>query len=510
MAVNDGRETVGFIDVGTNSIHVLVVRFHQDSSGSVIYHDKEAVRLGRSLYSTGVLDGASIEKCALAVERFASTARELGADPVIAFATCAAREAENRDQLIEAVSHRVDLRIISGTEEARLISLGIFGRAGPSERTIALDIGGGSTEVIVREGERDLFLDSLEMGAVRYRYGKGVDCSLPVSDADYSMFMRSVDLSSYHALSMVRSLGFTRAVGSSGTMLSLAEMCARRRGDGDASYFTLEELHDLMAMLRPMDAATRLTVPGMGKNRADIIIPGGAIAEELMSQFGIDRMEVTGRGLKQGMELDYQLSHGYRVFEAREAGVRALGHRCSFDERHADAVERNSLSLFDQAREMGLHDLDAKWRSLLSCSAILHDVGEIINYPKHNIISQVIIENSELPGFSCDETRAMGMIVRFHHKKFPGPKDGRLVGLTPEDSHAIRVCAMMLKMGDVMDRHRDRSVKGVELTMEGDSVHLRVMASTDPSMEVWSLEKISGDFRKLFGKDLTVGFTVLE
>ncbi|MDO5861294.1 MAG: Ppx/GppA phosphatase family protein [Thermoplasmata archaeon] len=502
MAERSSPETIGFIDVGTNSIHLLVVRFYPDTSGTAIFQDKESVRLGKSLYSTGVIDRESIEKSVLVISRFAQISKGLGADRVIAFATCAVREAENRQEIVDALEGIVELKVIPGPEEARLIALGVFGDQGPEERTIELDIGGGSTEVIIREKGEDIFVDSLSLGAVRFNYGLDIDCSKPVSQSDYDYMLRTVDISSYRAVNKIRSIGFRKAVGSSGTMIALAEMCAARRADKDASYFTLKELHSLMQDLRPMSMQQRLAVPGMGKSRADIIVPGGAIAEELMFQFGIQRIEVSQSGLKQGMMLDHQLSRGYTVFSARQSSVRSLAYRCQYDRRHAENVERNAMSLFDQSKEMGLHSLDAQWRSLLSCSAILHDIGELISYSNHHILSQVIIEKADLQGFTCEETRAMGLIVRFHHKKFPGPKDSRFEGIPKDEVQGIRVCAMLLKMADVMDRHRNGAIRSGRLSRKGDTVTLELSSDEDASMEIWSLEKIRPDFRRLFGLDL--------
>ena len=452
MAASDDSETVGFIDVGTNSIHLLVVRFYKDSSGTPVFQDKETVRLGQSLYSTGRIDDATIEKSAVVVSRFAQISKDLGADKVLAFATCAAREAANRDDLINAISGSAEVKVIPGTEEARLIALGVFGDKGPVERTIEIDIGGGSTEVIVCENGENLFLDSLSMGAVRYAYGLGIDNRAPVSDEDYALMMRNVDISSYHATNRIREIGFTKAVGSSGTLIALAEMCAAMRGDHDSSYLTLSELRQLMPTVRCRDVVGRYTVPGLGKGRADIIVAGGAIAEELMSQFGIERMSISQKGLKQGMQIDHMLSHGYRIFGARDSSVRALAHRCQYDEAHAETVNSNALSVFDQAKALGLHNMGDGFRSLLSCAAILHDIGEMISYTNHNIMSQVIIENADLVGFSINEIRDMGLIVRFHHKKFPGSKDSRLSSLPKDEALAVRQCAMFLKIADVADR----------------------------------------------------------
>ena len=383
MAASES-ETVGFIDVGTNSIHLLVVRFYKDSAGTPVFQDKETVRLGQSLYSTGRIDEETIRKSALVVSRFTQISKDLGADKVVAFATCAAREAANRDELIQALSSNaeVEVKVIPGTEEARLIALGVFGDKGPAERTIEIDIGGGSTEVIIREGGENLFLDSLSMGAVRYAYGLKINNKAPVSEDDYNFMMRNVDISSYHAVNRIKDIGFTKAMGSSGTLIALAEMCAARRGDHDSSYLTLRELRELMPEVRSRDMVGRYTIPGLGKGRADIIVAGGAIAEELMSQFGIERMDISQKGLKQGMQLDHMLTHGYTIFGIRESSIRALAHRCQYDEAHAETVSRNAVSLFDQARGLGLNLMSDGYRNLLYCAALLHDIGEMISYTK--------------------------------------------------------------------------------------------------------------------------------
>ena len=506
MARSDS-ETVGFIDVGTNSIHLLVVRFYKDSTGTPVFQDKETVRLGQSLYSTGSIDRATIDKSSLVVSRFARISRDLGADKVIAYATCAAREAENRDELISALSVCADVKVIPGTEEARLIGLGVFGDKGPSSRTIEIDIGGGSTEVIICENGKNLFLDSLSMGAVRYAYGLGIDCKAPVSVEDYGVMLRNVDISSYHAVNKVKEIGFTKACGSSGTLIALAEMCAARRGDSDSSYLTLSELRELMPSVRSRDLVGRYSIPGLGKGRADIIVAGGAVAEELMSLFGIERMEISQKGLKQGMQLDHMLSQGYTIFGTRDSSVRALAHRCQYDEEHAETVNRNALRIFDQARELGLHRMDDGYRNLLSCAAILHDIGELVSYTNHNVMSQVIIEHADLVGFSINEIRDMGLMVRFHHKKFPGGKDLRLASLSREEALYVRECAMFLRIADVADRHRNRAIKDIRLSMSGGSLVVDLVSDEDPRMELWSLEKLRPDFRKLFGIDLVPSST---
>ena len=497
----EGSETVGFIDIGTNSVHLLVSRFYPGSGVSPLFHDKESIRLGRSLYSDGRIDEETVERVSMVISRFAATAKSQGAEKIVACATCACREAPNTKDLLDGCKG-VDVRVIPGTEEARLISLGVFGPNGPAERSLNIDIGGGSTEVMLRENGQDLFLDSLAIGSVRYAYGMGVDCSRPVSRSDYTYLQRCVDIASYRSAGIIRSMGFKRAYGSSGTMEALALACASRRGDHDASYFLRSELTQLMSEIIRLEPSRRVSFQGINKSRSDIIVSGGAIAEELMQCYGIERIEISHNGLREGMQVDHMMSAGYTCFDARDSSVRALAIRCGYDPVHVEKVQRMCLTLFDNTRAAGLHNMGSDIRNLLSNAAVLHDIGELVNYNNHHILSQVMIENSDMVGFDIEELHAMGLMVRFHHKKFPNAKDSLLSGLSPADSLSIRMCSMFLRIADVIDRHRNSVVTSLGTAWEDGRFVLLMESSGDAEIELWRLDRLKQDFRKLFGAEM--------
>jgi exopolyphosphatase / guanosine-5'-triphosphate,3'-diphosphate pyrophosphatase len=503
----DDSEVVGFLDVGTNSIHLLVVEFDKDSLGTPVFQDKESVRLGEGLYRNGVLDQEAIDKCALVVGKFMKLSKDFGAQKVIAYGTCACREATNRADLLDRLrlEDSLDVRVIPGPEEARLIKLGVFGPAGPKERTLLIDIGGGSTEVVVCQGVNDIFLDSLNVGAVRFAAGLGADVSEPVSDEDYDMLKRHVDMASYRSVRAVRDSGFKKAMGSSGTLINLAEMCGARRADKDTSYLLYDELVVLMAELRAMSAKERLAVPKMNPGRSDIIITGGAIAEELMHLFGVSRIDISENGLKQGMQVEYLVKAGHTNFDVRDAAVRSLASRCQYDKEHAEQVQVLSLTLFDSMRVLGLHSMGRDMRTLLGYAAILHDIGEFISYIKHHIHSYNLILNSYMLGFDYKELRQMALMVRFHHKKFPCVTDRYYKDMTEKEARDLVQCAMMLKVADVLDRHRNHAVEDVILSIEGDDVVLEPISDgEDISMEIWRLQALNEEFRTAFGKGLKV------
>jgi len=497
--MDDEPATVGFIDVGTNSVHMLVVRFLPGTLGTPIYQDKESVRMGQSLYTEGAIDAEAIEKARLVISKFVSVARGMGASEVLAFATCAAREAANRNELVKAVrSCGIDLRIIPGLEEARLIRLGVVGPE-CRERTLLVDIGGGSTEITVAEGRNDLYMDSLNLGSLRLAYGSGIDQHGTLSFRQYDALRRMVDTQSYRSVGKVRELGFVRAVGSSGTLMALADMCGARRGDGDGSYMTYAELTALMKCLCSRNVEERLKVPKMSASRADIIIGGGAVAEELMYLFGIERLEISPNGLREGMQADYLLQHCHQELSVRDSAVHTLATRCGVDLRHSAAVRRYSQSLYDSLTQIGVLHLDPVWRELLGYAADLHDVGEFISYERHNLHSYTIITNSYLAGFDSFELLAMGLMARFHHSSLPGPTAKILGGMDRAEAAAVLQCALLLKFGDILDRGRDGAVTDVRFEVADGTATLILTAPSDISMEMWKLKTVREDFKTVFG-----------
>ena len=497
-------KVVGFIDVGTNSIHVLVSKFFPDSLGTPIFHDKESVRLGQNLFSQGFIDEDTINRTRLVVGHFARVARDMGAEEILAYATCAAREAYNREEILDAVSESgIDLKIISGKEEARLVGLGVFGPYGPRDRCVVIDLGGGSTEVNLTKGNEVLFLDSLMAGSVRFSYGLGIDQRDRVSQSDYNLILKEVDKIAKNTAKELNEIGFDRAMGSSGTIINLAEMCAARR-DGDSSYMTRKELSELMRDLCAMTEDERRNVPRMNPGRSDIIIGGGAIAEELMNLFEIDKMFISDQGLREGMQVDYLLGRGHKEFNLRNSSVVTLARRFGSNETHSAQVKMLALQLFDGLKEAGLHNMDDDIKEILGYASVLHDIGEFISYNGHNNHTYTIVTNSNMPGFTSDEIEDMALMAKFHHKRFPVGSNKFLKPLNKQRAKNVRMCALMLRMADVLDRHRSSPVDTMSGRLTKNSVIIELTSKEDLNMEVWKLEELSEAFKDVFGLNLKI------
>ena len=496
--------TVGFIDVGTNSVHMLVVRFYEGDMGTPVYQDKEAIRLGHSLFTTGQLDEAVLDKAGKVLRSFASIARGLGADEVRAYATCAAREAPNSSALeLLARSCGIDIRIISGPEEAHITRLGVIGPVAP-RRTLLVDIGGGSTEITLADGSDDLVSCSFRLGAIRMAFASGVDQSGKVSAHDYDFLRRTVDNEITSQVGRIRECGFDVAVGSSGTLMAIASAIAARRGDGNDSYFTLEELESLMRYLCRMTASQRAYVSKIGASRADIILGGGAIAEEIMFRLGIQRMEISSNGLREGMRVAYLVENGWPCRNIRESSVMSLVGRFNSDRVHGDNVARISDLLFDSFARNGLVVGDAGLKEFMRYAAYLNEVGAVAGRRSKGELTSLIIRNSAMIGFEPDELEVIAFLAYVCRGPVPALTSKQYLKLPQYTPVTLSRCAMLLKIAEISDRGRDGAVSGVEVEVVGSAIHLVLVTSSDASLAMWKLASVRDEFHSVFGMDVIV------
>lgn len=497
-------DIVGFIDIGTNSVHLLVVDFVPGTLGVELAHERESIDLGRNLYKNGKVDKKSLDKLKLVLSTYTKFAMARGAKKVFGFATCSSREANNKSSLLKAMKvPGLSVKIIPGEEEARIIKLGVFGSEIPKKKTLLIDIGGGSTEFSVSKGKETYLLDSLPMGAVRYAYGFSYDPKMPLKDDEYSSYKRNVDLHSYRCVKHITEIGFEEVIGSSGTLEALADLCSECYGS-DPNYLKYSDVEKLMSKIKKTDIGQRLKLGKLSPARADIIVAGGAIAEEIMFLLDIEKMKISRRGLKDGMVIDYLQNQGIMNVNVRESSINGLAARCNYRKSHADIVKKFALQIFDDLRYFGLHSIPPEMRALLGYAAVLHDIGEFISYDKHQIISYNLIINSNILGFDEIEISEIALMARYHHKKIPSPKDKIFNNHSiPNPADLIR-CILILRMADALDRHHLNLVDSIEIEKPKQKLILTLNSRENIEMELWRLSEYRSDFKNYFGTELLI------
>ena len=503
-----------FIDLGTNSARMVLVRFEPGGGHSVISHVKEVVRLGEGEFFDHRLQPEAMRRATLVCRQFAEMARANGVDHIEAIATSATREAVNQREfldLLEAESG-LELRVISGREEARIIYLGVSSGLHLGERTaLFIDIGGGSTELVVGSQREALLLDSMKLGAIRL---SGLfflpDESGPVSDERYALIKRYVQNAAVRSVQRIQSLSFDLAVGSSGSIENLADIVVRRfegRPRERDDELTRSQLGTVVTELRALDLEARRQVPGINPARADIIVAGAAILETLMEELNIERLQISERGLREGLIADELMRRHPELYDAmdvRERSVVELGRSCGFDEAHAREVRRLCVDLFDSARDIGLMDLDDGDREILCHAAMLHDIGSMLSYSSHERHSHYLIGNADLLGFDRAAIAAIAAVARFHRRGFPSKKHPEYRALPAADRKRIRPLSVLLRLAESLDRSHGALVKraafvaldSAETTLEIDS------ASGDCHLEVWGALRQRESFHRAFGRRL--------
>jgi exopolyphosphatase/guanosine-5'-triphosphate,3'-diphosphate pyrophosphatase len=512
----DGQ-VVGFIDVGTNSVRLMLVHVQPDHSYAVISVQREAVRLGEHEFGSGRLQPEAIERAVLVCRSFAGLARSYGADDIVAVATSATREASNRLDFLERLRDEAGLEVhaISGKEEARLVYLGVLSRVDLGDRTaLAIDIGGGSTEVIVGTAQGDLFMDSLNLGALRLSdelFAPG-DSGV-VSGAARGELQRRVELSSAHAAQELRRFRIDVAYGTSGTIRNLAAAAARVFHDatpGREQPLSRADLRKLLPMLSAMTSEERARVPGINPERADIIVAGAVILESIMTAAGVKEIvALADCGVREGLLVDYLQRTGntglVQGMSVRERSVLQLARATKFDEVHARRVQALALGLFDSSREAGLHALGDRDRELLAHAALLHDIGAFISYRDHHLHSAYLAGNADLLGFDQDEVEIVAAVIRFHRKTMPTERHRSLAGMRRRDRESVPLLSLLLRLAEGMDRSRSACVTAARLGIEEpDGVLLEVETAGDCHLELWAVERQRDAVRRALGRALSV------
>ncbi len=516
--IDAAPQIAGFLDIGTNSVRLMVVRLEPDRSWSTITLQKESVRLGEGEFGAkSNLQPAAMDRAALVCRSFADLARTRGAQTVVAVATSATREAANRATFVRRLRDEagLDVRVVSGQEEARLIFLGVLSRVHLGERrALVVDIGGGSTEVALGDSTGADYLDSLRLGAIRLT-GEHPEASsgAPVTGKVYEAMRRRVQVDAARIQRHLAGERIDVAIGTSGTIRNLASVVVRalRRGTPQRiDTLSRGEVRKVARMLRTLSLEERRAVPGLNPSRADIVVAGAAILDALMEDLDLAEIQAVAEcGLREGLVVDH-LARGVRDASpdaptVRERSVLQLARACAFDETHARHVSGLALELFDSAGGAGLHRYGDEQRELFEHAALLHDIGTFLSYSDHHVHSSYLIRHADLLGFDENETATMAATALFHRKASPGTRHPAFAELDRPTRKAVRLLSVLLRLAEYMDRSHAGAIAHAALRADGPgTLVLEVRPAKDWHLESWRLESGREAIEKGLGRTLTV------
>ena len=510
---------IAAIDIGTNSIHMIVVQVRPDLSFEVIDREKDMVRLG-----AGGLDGRSLTPTAMAaalqtLSKFRRLAESHKVDEIIAAATSATREADNGGDFIAAVDREtgIKIKIISGAEEARLIHLAAaYGVDVGSSSACVVDIGGGSVEVTYGTATQLKVGKSFKTGVIRLteKFVK----SDPLEKRDERRLVKHVQREMQAYLTELSGKGIDRVIGTSGTILSLgALVLVAEQGKAEEvrnQRVQAKSLHRLRKQLVEADLQERLRIPGMDPRRADLSVAGAVLFDTILRGLGAAEFTLCDLALREGLVLDYihrnqaRIRKVNRYPDVRRRSIVELGERCNYWSEHAQQVARLALSIFDQTRsEHGLGDREREW---LEFGALLHDVGVHISYERHHRHSYYLIKNGDLRGFEPHETEVIALIARYHRQALPKKSHEGFNELEPAHRRVVKHLSAMVRLAEGLDRSHAQAVAGIDLYPRRSDYLARLRATGDAELELWAAHRHVEPLEKMLGKTIRFELAGLE
>ena len=449
MNDSDNTQPLAAIDLGSNSFHMIVGRL-QNGQLQLIDRLREPVRLAGGIDDTQQLHPDVAERALDCLRRFGQRLHDLQPGNIRAVGTNTLRIAQTSsgfiEQAQEALGHSIE--VISGIEEARLIHLGVaHSLADAGGQRLIVDIGGGSTELVIGEGFQPVYLESLYMGCVNMSqrfFANGVISKKAMKDA---ILAARLELQASKAI--LRRLGWSMATGSSGTIRTVRDV-VRESGWSD-SGISAASLKQLRNSLIDTGHAEEIDFPAVNEDRKPVFAAGVAILSAVFRALKLDRMQYSSGALREG--LLYDLLGRIQRQDIREATVQSLAQRYHVDMDQALRVEKTALNLGNQLVQqwqLCREDID-QW---LHWAALLYEIGLVIAHNQYHKHGAYLVEYSDLAGFSLLDQRFLSILVRCHRRKFRR----LLVETLPEDrlQKAIRL-GILLRLSVLLHRNRSQA-----------------------------------------------------
>jgi exopolyphosphatase / guanosine-5'-triphosphate,3'-diphosphate pyrophosphatase len=499
------------LDIGTNSIHMVLAEVHPDYTYKVLDRFKDITRLGDGVFTSRRLSEEAMARGLDVIKHLVMLARNKGYERIEAVATSAVREARNGGEFLNRITQQTGLtvRVITGAEEARLIFLGVRNSiALPDPPTLVVDIGGGSVELIAGNRDQIFHAKSLKLGAIRLK-----DLYLPKAPPARSMLKQldaAVSSQLKSTLSSFRVKRFEQIVATSGMAANLAEVIYLKRTGRplpqlNLARISLNEIGQVETLLARSNLKARLAIPGLDPKRVDTLLPTAVVFRILLQLLQKEEMILCDKAIREGVLYDFIQRHRegiqaeHDIPDVRKRNVLALARRCHSSDLHALHVAGLALRLFDQTKP--LHGYGQREREWLEFAAILHDIGYLINPRQHHKHAYYLIKHSDLTGLTAEEVDIIANIARYHRRALPGKKHDDFSAMPAGSQRIVKVLGALLRIADALDRSQFSVVQTVRVTL-GKHVTILLEVAGDAELEVWAARGRADLFEKVFHRSV--------
>lgn len=499
------------VDIGSNSLRMMVAEVSSTGELRKLADDRQVTRIGESVFASGAVSEATLDLVLRVLGRMRQAIAPFDVAGMRAVATSAVRGAHNQQQFLRRASDAlgVEVEVISGQEEARLIHHGIT--ANPvfaHGRQLLIDIGGGSAEFILNQDRALEGASSKPLGAVRL--WRSFLKSDPAAPAELRQLERFIDSKVSEAARELNPGAFDFAIGASATVS--AAVCAIHgipRGQRDSAAGRTVETSEVEALYRrliPLSLDERRKITGIGPRRAEIIVPGVALLSRALAHFGAKRLVYSDAGVRDGIILDLD-ARGIGIARLsltaeQRAVVENAAARFGVDPRRARRTARFSTDLFIGLEQ--LHQLPPGFGRILEAAAHLHDTGYFISASKHHKHSFYIVSNTELPAFTENEQRLVAVLCRYHRKSMPANSHPEFTSLPETDRKAILSLIPLLRIADACGRSSQERISKLVCRPNGRSVVIELHHARPLDLELWAIEQSLPIFRDVYRRGISL------
>ena len=498
------------VDIGSNSVRMMAAEVSHGET-RILAEDRQVTRLGESVFRSGQISPEAMDFLCATLSRMASTYNRFEISAVRAVATSAVRDAGNQNEFLARTSLALgtSVEIISGLEEARLIHLGVEARwPRPKERTLIVDVGGGSAELIISQNGQVIDSVSKPLGAVRL-----TEVFLTSDPPRLDELHRMHDyigekLGSFHKLHATEK--FDRAVATSAT--AAAVICAANqipratRAQADRAKASTGQIQELYRRLSTTDVSGRRRITGIGPKRAEIVVAGSAVFLSVLEIFNHRSFYYSAAGVRDGIIADLAARSAGRelsqLTREQRAMVEAMTKRYSTSFKHPRHVACLAHRLFEIFHS--LHQLPPAAGKILEAAAYLHDIGHFVSGTGHHKHSAYLVANSDLPGFTDKERLTIAALCRFHRKSLPQPRHSHFQLLESDSKRAVLFLAPLLRIADSLDRGHEQRVRDVSSTLKDGTVVLLADCDENADLEIWAANEAARAFREVYGKPIGI------
>ncbi len=507
------------IDIGTNSIHMVLAEILPDASFKILDRFKDITRIGNGVFATRRLSDEAMARAMGVLKTLVTLARNKGFERIVAVATSAVREAKNGGDFVAMILEHTGLRVrvISGIEEARLIFLGVKNSiALPDGPTLVVDIGGGSTELIMGNRDRLIQGKSLKLGAIRL-----AEQYLPQAPPSKSMMreletvvttqlrdtLESFDTQQFHSL-----VATSGMAGNIGEVVHFRQT-GRPLPQHNLASVLLKDIRSLETELARSSVKARLAIPGLDPKRVDTLLPTTVLLRCLLELSGLHEITLCDKAIREGVIYDFIARHReglkaeQEIPDVRRRNVIGLARRCHTPESHSMHVAHLALRLFDQTKR--IHHLGDQERTWLEYAAILHDVGYLINPRQHHKHTYYLIKHSDLSGLTAEDIEVIANVARYHRKALPTLKHEEFDALPPRLQRIVKILASLLRIADGLDRTHFSLVHAVNVRF-GKQITIEVHLTGDAEMELWAAKSRADLFEQIFRRQVRFSGVLLE